>query len=85
MSTAEVAIIDLLRKNEEHYVFNSLTIKAISEVNKTTVWLSDDATLIDELKSDVKVNKINVMRTKLYFWLYSTFHLAIILFKLPKK
>lgn len=85
MSTAEVAIIDLLRKNEEHYVFNSLTIKAISEVNKTTVWLSDDATLIDELKSDVKVNKINVMRTKLYFWLYSTFHLAIILLKLPKK
>lgn len=84
MSRAEVAIIDLLRKNEEHYVFNSLTIKAISEETNASVWLSDDATLIDELMSDVKVNKINVMRTKLYFWLYSTLHLAIILLKLPK-
>ncbi|EOZ4637472.1 hypothetical protein ACQRKX_000387 [Enterobacter cloacae] len=84
MSRAEVAIIDLLRKNEEHYVFNSLTIKAISEENNASVWLSDDATLIDELMSDVKVNKINVTRTKLYFWLYSTLHLAIILLKLPK-
>lgn len=84
MSRTEVAIIDLLRKNEEHYVFNSLTIKAISEGSNARVWLSDDATLIDELMSDVKVNKINVMRTKLYFWLYSTLHLAIILLKLPK-
>ena len=84
MSRAEVAIIDLLRKKEEHYVFNSLTIKAISEENKATIWLSDDATLISELNSDVKVNKINILRTKLYLWLYSTLHLAVILLKLPK-
>ncbi|BDS26527.1 hypothetical protein KAM576c_31460 [Enterobacter asburiae] len=58
MSRAEVAIIDLLRKKEEHYVFNSLTIKAISEENKATIWLSDDATLISELNSDVKVKKL---------------------------
>lgn len=84
MSRAEVAIIDLLRKKEEHYVFNSLTIKAISEENKAIIWLSDDATLISELNSDIKVNKINILRTKLYLWLYSTLHLAVILLKLPK-
>lgn len=85
MSNADVAIIDLIRKKEEHYVFNYLTIKAIGESFNVQAWLSDDATFLHELNPTIKVNRINIIRTKLYLWLTSTLQLISIIFKLPKQ
>lgn len=76
MTNTKVKVIDLLRKNEEHYVFNSLSIKAIHEKYDTEIWVSEDSTYLDELDVGVKVNHVQVKRSKTYNWIISSFNLS---------
>lgn len=80
MQTEKVIVVDLIRKKEEHQVFNNLTLKALSSVMKhIDCFLSEDSVLLDDIPKNIHVRKVKVARTKFYFWIKSTYYTAKIL------
>lgn len=82
MKIDKIVAVDLIRKKEEHYVFNKLTLNALASITKEIdFYLSDDSALLDEFRGNISVHKMKVVRTKFYFWIKSTLNTAKILIK----
>lgn len=75
-------IIDLIRKNNEHHVFNSETTKALESLtNDNYYYLDDSSSSIEFIKNKDNLTYVKVSNTKIYFWISSTFKLIQLLFK----
>lgn len=79
-------IIDLIRKGNEHHVFNFETIKALSELDFESVYfLEKDSSAIQAVTDGKEIKKINIKGGKFYFWFESTINLLKIFFLYRKK
>lgn len=77
-------VIDLIRKKNEHHVFNYETIKAIDSLEKNSVYHIDEySSAIDAAKNGYVV-KYNVKSNKVYLWLLSSILMLKILFSARK-
>ncbi|WP_318503678.1 glycosyltransferase family protein [Photobacterium leiognathi] len=78
-------IIDLIRKNNEHHVFNSETIKAIESItNESYYYLDGSSSSIEFIKNKDNLTNVKVSNTKVYLWILSIFKLIQLLFKHKK-
>lgn len=74
-------IIDLIRKKNEHHVFNFETIKALSCLDiHTEYFLDKESSAIEAIKTNQYINKVDVKSSKFYSWVTSTILLLKILF-----
>lgn len=79
-------IIDLIRKKNEHHVFNFETIKSLNKLDKECVYFLDrKSSSIDAITDKKNLHKVNVKSSKLYFWLNSTLELLKIIIKYKGK
>lgn len=73
-------IIDLIRKKNEHHVFNSETIKALESITTNNHYYLDvNSSSMDFIHNKKNITNINVNSSKLYFWLHSSLMLIRIL------
>lgn len=73
-------IIDLIRKKNEHHVFNSETIKALESITTDNHYYLDvNSSSMDFIHNKKNITNINVNSSKLYFWLHSSLMLIRIL------
>lgn len=85
MSRSKVAIIDLIRRKEEHYTFNFITINSLINLyDRAECWLSADVSYLDDIKDKAKINKLSIRNSKFYYWVVSSLRLSSLLFKLNK-
>lgn len=86
MKTDSLVIVDLIRKKEEHYVFNNITIKALSTLAKSIdFYLSNDSALLDDMPDNIVTHKVMVEKTKFYFWVKSSYKALSVLIKNKNK
>lgn len=86
MKTDSLVVIDLIRKKEEHYVFNNVTIKALSTLAKSIdFYLSNDSALLDDMPNNIITHKVKVEKAKFYFWIKSSYKTLCILIKNKNK
>lgn len=75
-------IIDLIRKNNEHHVFNSETTKALESItDENYYYLDNKSSSIEFIENKDNLTKIRVSNNKFYLWILSTFKLIKLLFK----
>ncbi|MCD1124786.1 hypothetical protein LPW36_01845 [Jinshanibacter sp. LJY008] len=77
-------IVDILRQNDEHNVFNSKAITALLSTSTITeVWLTKNSTCNVLLDREINVKKRNVRSfgSKFYYWFISSFITVYILFR----
>lgn len=74
-------VIDLIRKGNEHHVFNFETIKVLAELELESVfYLDKDSSAIEVVKKNQCLNKVSVKKNKFYFWILSSVFLLKIFY-----
>lgn len=73
-------IVDLIRRNNEHHVFNSEIVKYFDLLGGAIFFLDKNASSAECVKDQNNVKLIDVKATKFYLWFASNILLAKILF-----
>ncbi|MCR9636265.1 hypothetical protein NB491_09785 [Vibrio alginolyticus] len=74
-------VVDLIRKENEHHVFNSEMVKYFDSCGECLFYLDEKSSSISNIKEDSKVKKIHVKCSQAYFWVFSNLLLFSILIK----
>ncbi|NVH52661.1 hypothetical protein HU985_17305 [Photobacterium damselae subsp. damselae] len=65
-------IIDLIRKKNEHHVFNSEIIKIFESINHNIYYLDKESSSRSIIKKKSKIYDVDINSSRWYFWVIST-------------
>ncbi|MEZ8157354.1 hypothetical protein AB6C54_10290 [Vibrio splendidus] len=78
-------IVDFIRRNNEHHVFNSEIVKYFDLLDDVIFYLDANSSSIEKIKDKNNVKLLNVENSKYYLWIKSNILLAQVLLTYGKR